>query len=336
MVEAQNILMCKATPAPAAFPTATLAHETPPRANVVTLETAVYVHVLPAGEDGGDGGGAVVETKQGGRYRGGVVVLAGGSYTAWLAAASGLVSIAPPTDDAAVANNAAASCAAVSDPDIIFPLASLAPSSASNNADPAPAAVVAATPAARSGVGSIRLSRRTVLLAEVTEVEAKGALAGMPTIKYQCVPVPPLESGRGGAAGATDPAAAHAPAGGAGNSHSRNEATSVYVLPPIKYPGPEPPTGWYVKIGGGANDFFERDRWGDTVEDLEAGFMIDCPGLRFRGSLRSWGLESQGFSSGTSRKARNPEPKTRYTKPDTRDPRPETRDPKPKTQNPKP
>jgi len=110
----------------------------------------------------------------------------------------------------------------------------------------------------------------------------------------------------------------------------------VYVLPPIKYPGPEPPTGWYVKIGGGANDFFERDRWGDTVEDLEAGFMIDCPGLRFRGSLRSWGLESQGFSSGTSRKARNPEPKTRYTKPDTRDPRPETRDPKPKTQNPKP
>ena len=50
---------------------------------------------------------------------------------------------------------------------------------------------------------------------------ACGALAGMPTIKYQFAP-----------------AAAEAAAGSSGaGSHSQNEAMSVYVLPPIQYPG---------------------------------------------------------------------------------------------------
>ena len=112
----------------------------------------------------------------------------------------------------------------------------------------------------RSGVGSIRLSRRTVLLAEVTEAEARGALAKMPTVKYQFSP--PAAEGNDDA-------------GAGGNSHSRNEAMSVYVLPPIEYPGPDPPRGWYVKIGGGANDFFERERWSETVADLDAWMKSD-------------------------------------------------------------
>ena len=112
----------------------------------------------------------------------------------------------------------------------------------------------------RSGVGSIRLSRRTVLLAEVTEAEARGALAKMPTVKYQFSP--PAAEGNDDA-------------GAGGNSHSRNEAMSVYVLPPIEYPGPDPPRGWYVKIGGGANDFFGRERWSETVADLDAWMKSD-------------------------------------------------------------
>ena len=43
----------------------------------------------------------------------------------------------------------------------------------------------------------------------------------------------------------------------------------MYVLPPIHYPGPSPPPGWYVKIGGGANDFFDREKWAETCGDLE-------------------------------------------------------------------
>lgn len=181
-----------------------------PDVNAVTLETAIEVSVT-------EGDGVVVETKQGGKYCGKVVVLAGGSYTAWLAASSGLTTISPPP----VANDESAKSVAA----------------------------VQVTPNASSGVGSIRLSRRTVLLAEVTEVEAKGKLADMPTVKYQFAP--PADSS------------------GDTNSHSRNEAMSVYVLPPIKYHGPDPPEGWYVKIGGGANDFFEREKWEDTVGDVD-------------------------------------------------------------------
>ena len=240
MIEAQNILMRRATPTSTTTTTSS-------KKNAVTMETAVALNVVAAAAaDDDDGGkekeeeekkiGAVVETKQGGKHRGRVVVLAGGSYTAWLAAVSGLTTIAPPpATDAATATATATAAASVS-------------------------------PDARSGVGSIRLSRRTVLLAEVTEAEAKGMLEGMPTVKYQFAPPPPQDN-------ESDP-----PSGGGGggdNSHSRNEAMSVYVLPPIKYPGPDPPPGWYVKIGGGANDFFERERWGDTVDDLDAWMKSD-------------------------------------------------------------
>ena len=31
-----------------------------------------------------------------------------------------------------------------------------------------------------------------------------------------------------------------------------------------------PAARWYVKVGGGPNDFFERSRWNETVGDLEA------------------------------------------------------------------
>ena len=69
-------------------------------------------------------------------------------------------------------------------------------------------------------MGSIRLSRRTVLLAEVTEARPRRA-GDMPTVKYQFSP----------AAEGDDRAR------GQENAHSRNEAMSVYVLPPIEYPG---------------------------------------------------------------------------------------------------
>ena len=75
------------------------------------------------------------------------------------------------------------------------------------------------------------------------EARGEGALGAMPTAKYQFAPPP------GDAA---------APAGS--SSQSRNEAMSVYVLPPIWYPdgvlGLDP--GWYVKIGGGAKLFQPR------------------------------------------------------------------------------
>ena len=52
---------------------------------------------------------------------------------------------------------------------------------------------------------------------------------------------------------------------------------SVYVLPPIWYPdgvlGLDP--GWYVKIGGGANDFFDENRAADAVADLDEWMRSD-------------------------------------------------------------
>ena len=95
-----------------------------------------------------------------------------------------------------------------------------------------------------SAFGGIKISRRTVVLAEVLESEARGALASMPTIKYE-VPTEILERARVRAASGT-------------SDQSLNEAKSVYVLPPIYYPGPEPSAGWYMKIGGGPNDFFDK------------------------------------------------------------------------------
>jgi len=95
-----------------------------------------------------------------------------------------------------------------------------------------------------SAFGGIKISRRTVVLAEILESEARGALASMPTIKYE-VPAKILERARVRSASGT-------------SDQSLNEAKSVYVLPPIYYPGPEPSAGWYMKIGGGPNDFFDK------------------------------------------------------------------------------
>jgi sarcosine oxidase len=120
----------------------------------------------------------------------------------------------------------------------------------------------------RSGVGAIRNSRRTVLLAEVTEATARGALRDMPTVKYQFAPARfPARGNEKETKKETEKE----------NSHSRNEAMSVYVLPPILYPGPDPPKGWYVKIGGGANDFFDDSAAGTArvVEDLDAWMRSD-------------------------------------------------------------
>jgi len=108
------------------------------------------------------------------------------------------------------------------------------------------------------GIAGIRISRRTVVLAEVLESEAKSALAMMPTIKYE-VPQDVLDRARVKAASGV-------------SDQSRNEAKSVYVLPPIYYPGPNPSQGWYLKIGGGPQDFMDTSgelTWSRTVRELE-------------------------------------------------------------------
>lgn len=87
-------------------------------------------------------------------------------------------------------------------------------------------------------LAAVRVSRRTVLMAEVSEADALGPLANMPTLKYL-----------------VQPGTASAPEG-----HSATEAASVYILPPICYP--EYGGRWFVKIGGGPNDFF------DGVDDV--------------------------------------------------------------------
>ena len=165
-----------------------------------------------------------VRTKKGETYEADAVVIAGGAYTRWLATTSGLLPTTSPSDVSPVTGSGGDA-------------------------------------RRRSGVGTVRNSRRTVLLAEVTEATARGALLDMPTIKYQFAPA---EATRAGAGTQT-------------NSHSRNEAMSVYVLPPILYPGPNPPRGWYIKIGGGANDFFDDSAAGtkSVVEDLDAWMRSD-------------------------------------------------------------
>ena len=110
---------------------------------------------------------------------------------------------------------------------------------------------------ASADFGDVKIARRTVLLAEVLESEALGALATMPTIKYE-VPRAVLDAAR-----------VRASSGG-GSDHSVNEAKSVYVLPPIYYPGPEPAPGWYIKIGGGPLDYFDKSdpSWARTEREL--------------------------------------------------------------------
>jgi glycine/D-amino acid oxidase-like deaminating enzyme len=170
-----------------------------------------------------------VRTKKGATYEADAVVLAGGAYTRWLASSSGLL----PVENIPAKNE-----------DGLSP-----------------------EKTRRSGVGAIRNSRRTVLLAEVTEATARGALRDMPTVKYQFAPAREARGNEKETKKETEKE----------NSHSRNEAMSVYVLPPILYPGPDPPKGWYVKIGGGANDFFDDSAAGTArvVEDLDAWMRSD-------------------------------------------------------------
>ena len=89
----------------------------------------------------------------------------------------------------------------------------------------------------------VKISKRTIILAKVSEEDAKGRFRDMPTIKYE------LPEDVRSKSAATDTSA------NAASDQSKNEAKSVYILPPIWYPGPVPSPGYYVKIGGGANDF---------------------------------------------------------------------------------
>jgi len=86
---------------------------------------------------------------------------------------------------------------------------------------------------------ALRVSKRTVALLEVTPDSVEGIHRDMPTIKY--------------AFGLLEAAASNNTS--CGGEHSRVEAGSVYILPPVFYP--EKGGKWFVKIGGGPNDFFE-------------------------------------------------------------------------------
>ena len=198
------------------------------RAGVVTrVEVVGGVQAGGGGEAGGVETGnrtrdltrrVRVTTEEGDAFVGSAAVVTGGAYTAWLIRSSGL---------------------------------------SREGAKPGRTTTTSrASPDASSGLARVRVSRRTVLLAEVTEATAKGPLGAMPTVKYQFAP---------------------APSDDGGSSQSRNEAMSVYVLPPIWYPdgvlGLDP--GWYVKIGGGANDFFDENRAADAVADLDEWMRSD-------------------------------------------------------------
>lgn len=187
------------------------------RAGVVT-RVEVVGDVEAGGVETGSPRRVRVTTEEGDAFVGSAAVVTGGAYTAWLVRSSGL-----SRDEAKRERTMTTS---------------------------------RASPDASSGVARVRVSRRTVLLAEVTEATAKGPLGAMPTVKYQFAPAPRDDGG---------------------SSQSRNEAMSVYVLPPIWYPdgvlGLEP--GWYVKIGGGANDFFDEDRADDAVADLDEWMRSD-------------------------------------------------------------
>ena len=198
------------------------------RAGVVTrVEVVGGVQAGGGGEAGGVETGnrtrdltrrVRVTTEEGDAFVGSAAVVTGGAYTAWLIRSSGL---------------------------------------SRERAKPGRTTTTSrASPDASSGLARVRVSRRTVLLAEVTEATAKGPLGAMPTVKYQFAP---------------------APSDDGGSSQSRNEAMSVYVLPPIWYPdgvlGLDP--GWYVKIGGGANDFFDENRAADAVADLDEWMRSD-------------------------------------------------------------
>jgi len=90
----------------------------------------------------------------------------------------------------------------------------------------------------------VKISKRTIILAKVSEEDAKGRFRGMPTIKYE---LPEDVRSQNISTGTS--------IDGASSDQSKNEAKSVYILPPIWYPGPVPSPGYYMKIGGGPNDF---------------------------------------------------------------------------------
>ena len=89
----------------------------------------------------------------------------------------------------------------------------------------------------------VKISKRTIILAKVSEEDAKGRFRDMPTIKYE------LPESVRSTRTTTDTSTSGT------SDQSKNEAKSVYILPPIWYPGPVPSPGYYVKIGGGPNDF---------------------------------------------------------------------------------
>ena len=92
----------------------------------------------------------------------------------------------------------------------------------------------------------IQVSRRTVLLGRVSS-STRQTLASMPALKVECEP--------GGATTSSS----------VGRSQrDQAEAGSVYILPPIWY-DEFGGGGWYIKIGGGANDFIKG-----PAEELDA------------------------------------------------------------------
>ena len=121
-------------------------------------------------------------------------------------------------------------------------------------------------------MAGVRVSRRTVALLEVSADCARGLLGDMPSLKY----------------------AFREPAGdSAGGEQSRVEGSSVYVLPPVQYP--ERGGRWFVKVGGGPNDWMEETsaaglgEWLASPGDPESAVWLEgvlrglMPGVPFLG-----------------------------------------------------
>lgn len=89
-----------------------------------------------------------------------------------------------------------------------------------------------------STFSTLRACKRTVALLEVSRESVEGILQDMPTIKYAFG----LERATTGTSEKGE--------------HGRVEAGSVYILPPVCYPERE--GKWFVKVGGGPNDFFDE------------------------------------------------------------------------------
>ena len=127
-------------------------------------------------------------------------------------------------------------------------------------------------------LAGVRVSRRTVALLQVDDAVAEGMLKDMPTIKYA------FALGGGG--------------GDSGGEQGRVESGSVYILPPVRYPERE--NAYYIKLGGGPNDFMaedvgraEIDEWLASEGDpnsaawLESVLRALMPSVPFVGAARS-------------------------------------------------